>query len=104
MQQWSVRAIAFAAAVVVSVSLLSAPGTGGAVTTRDAPQAARGTAAARWEKVVPGGDCHCADGSEFAFWARRADPTKVVFFLDGGGVCYDAKTCAFTGLSHGGEA
>ena len=54
-----------------------------------------------WEKVVPGGDCMCADGSEFAFWERRADPTKVVFFLDGGGSCYDATTCAFTG--DGGE-
>ena len=50
-----------------------------------------------WEKVVPGGDCDCADGSEFAFWERRADPTKVVFYLDGGGACCDATTCAFTG-------
>ena len=48
-------------------------------------------------KVVPGGDCMCADGSEFAFWERRADPTKIVFFLDGGGSCFDATTCAFTG-------
>ena len=59
--------------------------------------------AAAWEKVVPGGDCQCADGSEFAFWERRADPTKVVFFLDGGGACFDATTCAFTGLDKGGE-
>jgi hypothetical protein len=50
-----------------------------------------------WEKVVPGGDCECADGSEFAFFERRADPTRVVFFLDGGGACFDATTCAFTG-------
>jgi pectinacetylesterase len=58
----------------------------------------------KWKKVAPGGDCECADGSEFAFWERRADPTKVVFFLDGGGACYDAETCAFTGLGTGGEA
>ena len=64
--------------------------------------AAGGEAAAGWEQVVAGGDCHCADGSEFAFWERRADPTKVVLFLDGGGVCTDATTCAFTGLSAGG--
>ena len=61
-----------------------------------------GAAAAGWERVVPGGDCQCADGSEFAFWERRADPTKVVFFLDGGGTCTDATSCAFTGLSAGG--
>jgi hypothetical protein len=55
----------------------------------------------RWEKVVPGGDCMCADGSEFAFWERRANPTKVVLYLDGGGACFDAESCAFTG--RGGE-
>ena len=43
-----------------------------------------------WEKVVPGGDCACADGSEFNFWVREADPTKVVLFLEGGGACFDA--------------
>jgi hypothetical protein len=46
---------------------------------------------------VAGGDCECADGSEFALWVREADPTKVVFYLDGGGACWDATTCAFTG-------
>jgi Pectinacetylesterase len=52
--------------------------------------------AGEWEKIVPGGECECADGSEFAFWERRADPTKVVFYLDGGGGCWDAEKCAFT--------
>jgi hypothetical protein len=52
-----------------------------------------------WDKIVPGGDCVCADGSDFAFWERRADPTKVVFYLDGGGACFDATTCAFTGTN-----
>jgi Pectinacetylesterase len=58
---------------------------------------------ATWEKIVPGGDCQCADGSEFAFWERRADPTKVVFYLDGGGVCFDATSCAFTTTGGEGE-
>jgi Pectinacetylesterase len=53
--------------------------------------------ASTWEKIVPGGGCECADGSDFAFFERPADPTKVVFFLDGGGACFDAETCAFTG-------
>jgi hypothetical protein len=57
-----------------------------------------------WKKIVPGGDCECADGSEFAFWERRADPSKVVFLLDGGGACFDASTCAFTRSSAGGPA
>jgi Pectinacetylesterase len=58
----------------------------------------------KWKRLVPGGDCECADGSEFAFWERRADPRKVVFFLDGGGSCFDAKSCAFRGLGTGGTA
>ena len=69
-----------------------------------APAKTAAPADIKWRKVVPGGDCECADGSEFAFWERRADPTKVVFFLDGGGACYDAATCRFTGLGAGGEA
>lgn len=59
--------------------------------------------ALEWTRVVPAGDCHCADGSEFAFWERRADPTKVVFFMNGGGVCWDAKMCAFTSSDSEGE-
>ena len=74
---------------------------GAAATT--APATTTAPADRTWEKVVPGGDCECADGSEFAFFERRADPTKVVFFLDGGGACFDAETCTFTGLGAGGE-
>jgi hypothetical protein len=46
-----------------------------------------------WEQVVPGGDCQCSDGSEYSFFVRDADPTKVVFHLDGGGACWSAETC-----------
>ena len=74
----------------------------GAVAT-SAPATMTAPADQTWKKVAPGGDCECADGSEFAFWERRGDPTKVVFFLDGGGACFDATTCAFTGLGAGGE-
>jgi hypothetical protein len=56
-----------------------------------------------WEKVTPGGDCHCADGSEFAFWERRTDPSMVVLFLNGNGVCWDATSCALTSESAPGE-
>jgi hypothetical protein len=61
----------------------------------------RSGANSAWRKIVPGGDCACADGSEFAFWDRKADPAKVVLYLEGGGICFDATTCAFTGT--GGE-
>jgi hypothetical protein len=47
-----------------------------------------------WKRVVPGGDCQCSDGSKFSFWMRKANPKKVVFYLQGGGACFSAKTCA----------
>ena len=50
--------------------------------------------AARWERIVPGGDCQCSDGSEFSFWAREANPDKVLVYLQDGGVCFSAETCA----------
>jgi len=56
--------------------------------TSDAPSAAG------FAKVVPGGDCACSDGSEFSFWVREADPSKVVLFFQGGGACFTAETCA----------
>jgi Pectinacetylesterase len=49
---------------------------------------------AGWERVVPGGQCRCADGSDYSFYVHQANPTKVVFFLDGGGACWSAATCA----------
>jgi Pectinacetylesterase len=47
-----------------------------------------------WERVVPGGDCQCADGSEFSFWVREASAEKVVLYLQDGGACFSAETCA----------
>jgi hypothetical protein len=82
----------------------SSDGTGGSEAELDDDVASRvedAADAAMWKKVVPGGDCLCADGSEFAFWEHRGDPTKVVLFLDGGGACFDATSCAF---SSGDEA
>jgi hypothetical protein len=51
--------------------------------------------AATWQAVSAPSDCMCADGSPYTYWVRRADPTKVVFFMQGGGACFDAQTCAF---------
>jgi len=47
-----------------------------------------------WDRIVPGGDCRCSDGSEFSFWVRKANPKKVVLYLQDGGACFSAKTCA----------
>jgi hypothetical protein len=98
------RLAAAAVAVVVLAGGSAALAVNGDGDDDDTTNSSSATAdSATWEKIVPGGDCQCADGSEFAFWERRADPAKVVFYLDGGGVCYDATTCAFTSTGGDGE-
>jgi hypothetical protein len=63
----------------------TAPATTDAPPTTDAPTA--------WERVVPGGDCQCALGGEFAYWVHRGDPTKVMLYFQGGGACFDVNSC-----------
>jgi Pectinacetylesterase len=65
------------------------PGT--AATTTPTSTAAPGDQ--EWERVAPGGDCQCSEGSEFRFWVREANPHKVVFYLQDGGACFSAETC-----------
>lgn len=51
-------------------------------------------AASAWVEVVPTSeDCACSDGSEFSFFERPGDPTKVMFYFEGGGACFSAETC-----------
>jgi hypothetical protein len=55
---------------------------------------AAGKPVSEWARIVPDSDdCGCSDGSEFAFFERPADPTKVMFYFEGGGACFSAETC-----------
>ncbi len=46
-----------------------------------------------WNTIDPGGSTTCSDGSPFRFFVRKADPTQLVFYLQGGGGCWNAQTC-----------
>ena len=46
-----------------------------------------------WNTITPGGSTTCSDGSPFRFFVRKADPTQLVFYLQGGGGCWNAETC-----------
>jgi hypothetical protein len=48
----------------------------------------------QWERVEAPAECMCGDGGEWAYFVRRADPTKVLFFLEGGGACFTGEMCA----------
>jgi hypothetical protein len=95
------RAVIVAACVGLAASAIGGVGAGAsappATDPGSEPAAAPESApTGEWEAVVPGGDCACADGAEFNLFVRDADPAKVVLFLEGGGACFDATSCAFT--------
>jgi hypothetical protein len=46
-----------------------------------------------WNDLRPGGETTCAHGDDYVFYARGADPTRLVVYLYGGGGCWDAETC-----------
>ena len=52
------------------------------------------TAARAWTKISPGGKTRCARGGPYAFWLRRGDPKRLLVFFQGGGGCFDQRTCA----------
>jgi hypothetical protein len=74
----------------------SAPGTATPVVT-DAPITEPPTTeptVIAWETIDAPADCMCADGSPYSYFVREADPTKVMFFLEGGGACFSGAMCA----------
>jgi hypothetical protein len=77
------------AATTTALTTIAASTTATAAPTTTAPA----PAGVGWERVVPGGDCQCALGGEFAYWVHRGDPTKVVLYFQGGGACFSAETC-----------
>jgi Pectinacetylesterase len=58
------------------------------------PATSAAQAPARWERVEPGGRTRCGRGGRFAFWARLGAPDRLLVFFEGGGGCWDYRTCA----------
>jgi hypothetical protein len=93
------RLLLVAAVLAASASTVAACGhstttKAAAPTTTPTPATTTAPSDQGWERIVPGGDCQCSDGSEFSFWVRKANPKKVLFYLQGGGACFSADTCA----------
>jgi Pectinacetylesterase len=49
---------------------------------------------AAWQRVEPGGRTRCGRGGRFAFWARVGAPDRLLVFFQGGGGCWDYRSCA----------
>jgi hypothetical protein len=46
-----------------------------------------------WNTFEPGGDTLCSDGTPYKFLVRPGDPAKLVVYFQGGGGCFDGRTC-----------
>ena len=46
-----------------------------------------------WNVFEPGGDTVCSDGTPYRFHVYQGDPAKVLFYLEGGGACWDSMNC-----------
>jgi hypothetical protein len=53
-----------------------------------------GGSAVAWQQVRPAGRTLCGRGSPFAFWARLASPERLMVYFEGGGFCWDYRSCA----------
>lgn len=64
-------------------------GGGGGRAAATLPQLAQG-----WTKTKPGGDTACARGTAYSFWVRPGKVNKLLLYFEGGGGCWDARSCA----------
>jgi hypothetical protein len=50
--------------------------------------------AVAWQQVRPGGGTLCGRGGPFAFWAHLGSPERLLVYFEGGGFCWDYRSCA----------
>lgn len=50
-----------------------------------------------WIAVEPGGDTICSRGTDYRFFVRGGDPSRVIIDFQGGGACWDASNCSAAG-------
>lgn len=70
----------------------------GQVTDTSPTEEPSATETITWQKMLAPRPCACSDGSEFHYWVKKANPEKVLFYLNGGGACFSKETC-FTAQS-----
>jgi hypothetical protein len=71
------------AALALLVTLSAGGGSAGA-----------GVSLGDWVKVIAGGKTRCARGGAYAYWLRKGDPARLLVFFQGGGGCFNERTCA----------
>jgi hypothetical protein len=56
--------------------------------------AGAGVSLGDWVKILAGGKTRCARGGAYSYWLRKGDPARLLVFFQGGGGCFDERTCA----------
>ncbi len=46
-----------------------------------------------WNEIAGGSDAICSDGSDYRFFARPGDPRKLLIYFQGGGACWNGRSC-----------
>ena len=46
-----------------------------------------------WNEIAGGGNTTCSDGSDYRFFARPGDPQKLLIYFQGGGACWNGRSC-----------
>lgn len=46
-----------------------------------------------WNTLRPGGETRCAFDTPYEFYVRQGDPKKILVYFNGGGACWDYRTC-----------
>jgi hypothetical protein len=86
-----------AASILAALACALASGCGGSShTERTSPTAGERPQAAgreRWIQVAAGGRTMTARGWPYSFWVRRGSPRKLLLFFEGGGGCFDYRSC-----------
>jgi len=72
----------------------------GAATVAASPTAIAGAPdlAPGWTKIEPGGETICSRGTPFVYFVHPGTVNRLVVYFQGGGACWNAKTCSLKGI------
>lgn len=87
------RNVYLAAAFAALAAACSSNQPTGSAETPSAENVAANDDAGLWSTVRPKGETACTDGSEFYFLTHEGDADKLLFFLEGGGGCWNKASC-----------
>ena len=92
-----------AATATPAATITAAATATGAATAAASPTTTAGTPqtpglAAGWTKIAPGGETICSRGTPFVYFVHPGTVNRLVVYFQGGGACWNDKTCSLGGI------